>query len=128
MNRTPEQIQNLKNLIRANRESPYRLKMICYSDCGTAHCVIGNYAQREDLQSYLRLDGAQLVYAQTNLNANYDDEEIQDHFGLYYEEVYKFFSPNHLLGDNISGCCRDPQQAADFIENYLGWKNEEISD
>ncbi len=122
MSRTPEQIQNLRNLIRANRESQDILLMSCYhtKSCGTAYCAIGNYAHRTDLQSFLKLNGAWLEYADGE-DANHDDVKVREHFGLDPDEIIRFFAPYPVVAlNNIAESCTNAQQAADYIENYLG--------
>ncbi len=121
MSRTTEQIQNLRNLIRANRESPNSLRMSVYGThaCGTAYCAIGNYAYRRDLQSFLKIDIPNLFYADGAI-ACYDDKKVRDHFGLHEDEIRRFFSPYALATrETVAEKCHTPQQVADYIETYL---------
>ncbi len=126
--RTPEQIANLQNLIKANRESEKRFDMDYYGkeeSCGTACCALGNYAMRTDLQKHFSLvfphenardNSAQLMYSERNYPIGVYSAVIQDHFGILPGDCENLFSTDGMLSQH----CSSAQDAADFIEKYIG--------
>ncbi len=126
--RTPEQIANLQNLIKANRESEKRFDMDYYGkeeSCGTSCCVLGNYAMRPDLQSEFTLKfppdksrdvSAQLWHIPDDRGKGLYSTSIQKHFGLTMDECDNLFA----IGGSLDRVCSSARDAADFIEKYIG--------
>jgi len=125
--KTEEQKQNLRNLIRANRESTASLDMDFYEhtdQCGTAHCVLGNYIARTDLQSTFSIVNGAIHVDNFPYTVEHGNDHVLDHFGITSWQGARMFSPFNYDGDDearkrIVDECETPQEAADFIEKMF---------
>lgn len=115
--------ERLLNVAKALRESPHpeRFDMGAYAhSCGTPACAFGHYAARRDLQQFLAIDSdsnadcdSSVKYVYDDGLADYDDDEILEHFGISFDEAWDLFSS--------TGCGRAKTvtQAAEYIERFV---------
>lgn len=121
---TPEHKQRLLNLARAARETrhPFNMEQVVTS-CGSPGCLFGNYASRQDLQDVFyvgtrndTLDRTLIRarYSDNGRAANIDDIEVQEHFGLTYDEIIELFEV-----DGCGNARNDAEKAARYVEQFV---------
>lgn len=94
--------------------------------CGTPACALGHYGARTDLQRIMKVSYnthsfgvkfADLVFFGTkDESVNYDDDRLEDHFGLNSSEMRELF--------DYDGCgdAKTSLQAAKYIERFVAKK------
>jgi hypothetical protein len=119
-----QQEQNLRNVVRALRESksPESFSMSAYGHgCGTPACALGHYAARPDLNGgrfSLSVDrnydeAAVVSCGELEYPVSYTDPEIRNEFGLRRSEALLLFG---VLG---CGEAKTATAAADFIDAFI---------
>lgn len=103
--------ENFRKLIQSTREAhTATFNMETYaSECGTPACVLGNYANRTDLQSEYRLDGRNIKDSE-GLVTHFYDADVHDHFGITDDDAHDLF--------DVDGCGlkdRDTDEDGDYI-------------
>lgn len=87
--------------------------------CGTPACALGHYGARGDLQRLMKVgvrQGAINLLYHANYNnrtVSYDDDTVQEHFGITEEQATDLFD-----GDGCGGA-RTPIEAAKYIEKFV---------
>lgn len=105
------------NLIRSTSEAdPEDFNMREYGNpCGTPACVLGNYANRTDLQDAFSFEPAQNgeVVSTTGDYVAYGGKLVQKHFGITTYDAAEIFSGE-------SGCAgaKTPAEAVAFLEAF----------
>lgn len=120
-----QQIRRFENLIRSTAEAdPKTFDMErAMHPCGTPACVIGNYADRRDLQRTFRLPSTRsrsfcdLVVGGRGTSAC--GPEVEVHFGLDMWEAYGLFNPYGCGG------AKTPRQAVRHLKRFLARKIRE---
>lgn len=138
---TPEQIQNLRNAVRATREAPYF--NMCFFvagpyektnlgiECRTPGCIIGNYAARQDLQTLFYINDDNDICLRVEpyplephgVRAHllfFENPKFLEHFGISFDEAYELFS-----GRGCDRAGKDAVKAANYIEDFITRKLEQ---
>lgn len=86
--------------------------------CGTPGCALGTFASRPDLQRLLTVERHEdgqpyMAFRGEGEEAYYDTEELQDYFGIEWDEAIDLFSS--------SGCggATTPISAANYIDKFV---------
>lgn len=106
----------LENLIVALKDAkPEKFNMGNYMwRCGTPACVLGHYAARRDLQDLLMLSIQRgMVYQETGIGCDYDDAEVQEHFGFLEDEAEELFASYGC------GSAKTPADAIAYIREFI---------
>ena len=134
---TAEQEQNLRNVVRALRESPnpaaFTMSRYVYAEgqefpAGTPADPLGHYATREDLQQLFIIDktGAGFVLYRPGGKyvmggpIQFRDHYFLDHFGFGFDDVEEV---EYLFGARGCNGAKTIDEAIRFIEAYIQLRN-----
>jgi hypothetical protein len=118
--------KRLRDVAKACRETKFPEKFNmgyeCDYICGTPMCAIGNYAARQDLQTFLFIENVSdeekprfRVTFGNDIEPDifWEEARFLEYFGIHREQSTDLFGPN--------GCdkAKTPQEVADFIDRWI---------